>query len=99
MLNGWFVLLGDAFFNGSIVLASFAAKLGAANWVIGLLPALLNAGSMVPQVFIASYVARLPVKVALYRRVALLRVASLGIVALGGFFWATGPTYCCGYLC
>lgn len=85
MLNGWFVLLGDAFFNGSIVLASFAAKLGAPNWVIGLLPSLLNAGSMVPQVFIASYVARLPVKVALYRRMALLRVASLGLVALGGF--------------
>ncbi len=85
MLNGWFVLLGDAFFNGSIVLASFAAKLGAPNWVIGLLPSLLNAGSMVPQVFIAPYVARLPVKVILYRRMALLRVASLGIVALGGF--------------
>ncbi|MBO1437520.1 MFS transporter [Meiothermus sp. CFH 77666] len=85
MLNGWFVLLGDAFFNGSIVLASFAAKLGAPNWVIGLLPSLLNAGSMVPQVFIAPYVARLPVKVVLYRRMALLRVASLGLVALGGF--------------
>lgn len=91
MLNGWFVLLGDAFFNGSIVLASFAAKLGAANWVIGLMPALLNAGSMVPQVFIAPYVARLPVKVVLYRQMALLRVASLGIVALGGFFLGQRP--------
>ncbi|MCS7067528.1 MAG: MFS transporter [Meiothermus sp.] len=91
MLNGWFVLLGDAFFNGSIVLASFAAKLGAPNWVIGLLPALLNAGSMVPQVFIAPYVARLPVKVTLYRRMALLRVASLGLVALGGFALAQRP--------
>ncbi len=91
MLNGWFVLLGDAFFNGSIVLASFAAKLGAPNWVIGLLPSLLNAGSMVPQVFIAPYVARLPVKVALYRRMALLRVASLGLVALGGFVLGQRP--------
>jgi len=91
MLNGWFVLLGDAFFNGSIVLASFAAKLGAANWVIGLLPALLNAGSMVPQVFIAPYVARLPVKVTLYRQMALLRIGSLGIVALGGFFLGHWP--------
>ncbi|GIW32919.1 MAG: MFS transporter [Meiothermus sp.] len=91
MLNGWFVLLGDAFFNGSIVLASFAAKLGAANWVIGLMPALLNAGSMVPQVFIAPYVARLPVKVVLYRQMALLRIASLGIVALGGFVLGQRP--------
>lgn len=91
MLNGWFVLLGDAFFNGSIVLASFAAKLGAANWAIGLMPALLNAGSMVPQVFVAPYVARLPIKVTLYRRMALLRVASLGVVALGGFFLGRHP--------
>jgi MFS family permease len=91
MLNGWLVLLGDAFFNGSIVLASFAAKLGAANWVVGLLPALLTAGSMVPQVFLASYVARLPVKVVLYRRMAMLRVASLGLVALGGFFLGHKP--------
>jgi len=37
MLNGWFVLLCDAFF-GSTVLASFTPKLGAANWVIGLMP-------------------------------------------------------------
>jgi MFS family permease len=91
MLNGWFVLLGDAFFNGSIVLASFAAKLGAANWAIGLMPALLNAGSMVPQVFVAPYVARLPVKVHLYRRMAALRIASLGIVALGGFTLGQHP--------
>lgn len=91
MLNGWFVLLGDAFLNGSIVLASFAAKLGAANWAIGLMPALLNAGSMVPQVFIAPYVARLPVKVDLYRRMALLRVASLSIVVVGGFVLGHRP--------
>lgn len=86
MLNGWFVFLGDAFFNGSIVLASFAAKLGAPNVIIGLLPALLVAGSMVPQVFIAPYVARLPRKVDLYRRVAWFRVSSLGLVALAAFF-------------
>jgi len=88
MLNGWFVFLGDAFFNGSIVLASFAAKLGASNVVIGFLPALLVAGSMVPQVFVAPYVASLPRKVELYRRVAWLRVGSLGLVALASFMLA-----------
>jgi hypothetical protein len=86
MLNGWLVFLGDAFFNGSIVLASFAAKLGAANWIIGLFPALLNAGSMVPQMFIAPYVMRMPIKLVLYRRMATLRVASLALIALSGFF-------------
>ena len=82
MLNGWFVFLGDAFFNASIVLSSFAAKLGAPNAVIGLLPALLSAGSMIPQAFVAPYVARMPVKVVLYRRVAVLRVSSLAFIDL-----------------
>jgi MFS family permease len=91
MLNGWFVFLGDAFFNASIVLSSFAAKLGAPNAVIGLLPALLGAGSMIPQVFVAPYVARLPVKVALYRRVAVLRVSSLAFIALASFVLGQRP--------
>lgn len=91
MLNGWFVFLGDAFFNASIVLSSFAAKLGAPNSVIGLLPALLGAGSMIPQVFVAPYVARMPVKVVLYRRVAVLRVSSLAFIALASFVLGHRP--------
>lgn len=85
MVNGWFALSGDAFFNGGIVLASFAAKLGAPNTVVGLLPSLLGAGSMVPQLFVAPYVARLPRKLELYRRVAWLRMGSLGLVVLATF--------------
>ncbi|MER3444690.1 MAG: MFS transporter [Meiothermus sp.] len=91
MLNGWFVFLGDAFFNASIVLSSFAAKLGAPNAVIGLLPALLSAGSMIPQAFVAPYVARMPVKVVLYRRVAVLRVSSLAFIALASFVLGNRP--------
>lgn len=85
MINGWFAILGDSFFNGSIVLASFAAKLGVANWAIGLMPALIGAGSMVPQAFVAPYVARLPVKMVLYRRMAVARVGSLALIALAAF--------------
>jgi MFS family permease len=91
MLNGWFVSIGDAFYNASIVLSSFAAKLGAPNTLIGLLPALLNAGSMIPQAFVAPYVARLPRKVVLYRRVAVIRVASLGLIALSAFVLGEYP--------
>ncbi|MCL4454310.1 MAG: MFS transporter, partial [Deinococcus sp.] len=91
VLNGWLVFIGDAFFNPSIVLASFAAKLGVANAVIGLLPALLQAGSMIPQAFLAPYVAKLPVKVVLYRRVAALRVASLALIALSAFVFGDRP--------
>ncbi|WP_276958019.1 MFS transporter [Allomeiothermus silvanus] len=91
VLNGWFVALGDAFFNATIVLSSFAAKLGAPNWIIGLLPSLLNAGALVPQAFIAPYVARLPVKVTLYRRVALLRISGLALIAASSFLFGHRP--------
>ena len=91
MLNGWFVILGDAFFNGSIVLASFAAKLGVANWAIGLMPALLGAGSMLPQAFAAGYVSKLPVKLVLYRRMAAARVSSLALVAIAAYLLGGYP--------
>lgn len=51
VLNGWLVWLGDTFLNPNIVLTSFAAKLGAPGALIGLLPALLQAGGMIPQAF------------------------------------------------
>ncbi|MCL6525922.1 MAG: MFS transporter [Thermaceae bacterium] len=91
MINGWLASLGDAFFNGSIVLASFAAKLGAPNTIVGLLPALLGAGSMVPQVFVAPYVARLSRKIELYRRVAWLRAGSLWVVVVATFVLGQHP--------
>lgn len=91
LLNGFFVFLGDAFVNPSIVLASFAAKLGAANTVIGLMPALLQAGSMLPQAFLASYVSRLPVKVVLYRRMATFRLMGIAVMALSAFLFGSNP--------
>lgn len=91
MINGWLASLGDAFFNGGIVLASFAAKLGAPNTVVGLLPSLLGAGAMVPQVFVAPYVARLSRKIELYRRVAWLRAGSLWLVVVATFVLGQHP--------
>lgn len=91
VLNGLFAYLGDALLNPSIVITSFAAKLGAANVVIGLLPALMQAGSLLPQVFLASYVARLPRKVVLYRNMATLRISGLVVMALSAFLLGGNP--------
>jgi len=93
MINGWLASLGDAFFNGGIVLASFAAKLGAPNTVVGLLPSLLGAGSMVPQVFVVPYVSRLPRKLELYQRVAWLRAGSLWLVVVATFLLGQHPQW------
>jgi MFS family permease len=92
VVNGWLVFLGDAFLNANIVLAGFAARLGAPGPLIGLLPALLQAGGMVPQAFLAPYVARLPRKVVLYRRVAALRLSGIVLMALSAFLLGPWPS-------
>ncbi len=96
MLNGWLVFLGDAFLNVNIVLAGFAARLGAPGPLIGLLPALLQAGGLLPQAFLAPYVARLPRKIVLYRRVALLRFSGIVLMALSAFFLGPWPSWLLG---
>ncbi|WP_038058473.1 MFS transporter [Thermus amyloliquefaciens] len=91
VVNGWLVWLGDTFLHPNIVLTSFAAKLGAPGALIGLLPALLQAGGMVPQAFLAPYVARFPRKIVLYRKVAALRLLGVVLMALSAFFLGAWP--------
>lgn len=91
MVNGWLVWLGDTLLNPNIVLSGFAAKLGAPGALIGLLPALLQAGGMIPQVFLAPYVARLPRKIVLYRRVAVLRLLGVLLMALSALLLGPWP--------
>ncbi|GAB5603010.1 MFS transporter [Thermus sp. FJN-A] len=92
VVNGWLVWLGDTFLNPNIVLAGFAARLGAPGALIGLLPALLQAGGMVPQAFLAPWVARLPRKIVLYRRVAALRLSGVLLMALSAFLFGPNPS-------
>lgn len=55
-------LLGDSFLSASTILPVFASKLTDSPLVIGLIPALLNAGWFLPQFFMTSLVARQPRK-------------------------------------
>ncbi|MEN2981262.1 MAG: MFS transporter [Thermus sp.] len=91
VVNGWLVWLGDTFLNPNIVLSGFAAKLGAPGALIGLLPALLQAGGMIPQAFLAPYVARFPRKIVLYRQVAALRLLGVVLMALSAFLLGPWP--------
>ncbi len=91
VVNGWLVWLGEAFLNPYIVLTSFAAQLGAPGPLIGLLPALLLAGGMLPQAFLVPWVAWLPEKLPLYRRVAFWRLFGLLLMALSAFLLGPWP--------
>jgi predicted MFS family arabinose efflux permease len=92
VLNGWFVSLGDGFFNQSIVLSSFAAALGANNTVIGALPAITVGGWLLPQLLVASKIRHLPRKVVVYQRTASARTASLAFIVISSLVFANNHT-------
>jgi hypothetical protein len=94
VLNGWLVASGDGFFNVTVVLSGFAARLGASNTVIGLLPAIAQGGWMLPQILVATRVRALPYKLPVYRSAAGIRTASyLAMVLVTAFLWQT-PALC-----
>ncbi|TSA87370.1 MFS transporter [Deinococcus detaillensis] len=94
IVNGFLASTGDGFFNASVVLAGFAARLGASNAVIGLLPAIAQGGWMLPQILVAAKVRALPYKLPVYRSSASVRIGSyLAMVLITAFLWES-PALC-----
>ncbi|MBZ9711661.1 MFS transporter [Deinococcus multiflagellatus] len=92
--NGWAVFLGDGFLSVSVVVTAFAAKLGAPNWVIGLLPAIAAGGWMLPQLLVAARVRALPHKLPVYRSAALVRTATYVAMVLTAALLSHQPALC-----
>ena len=94
ILNGWAVFTGDGFLNVSVVVSGFAARLGAPNWVIGLLPAIAAGGWMLPQLLVAARVRALPYKLPVYRSAAGLRAGAYVAMVLIAALLADRPALC-----
>lgn len=94
LLNGWAVFTGDGFMNVTVVVAGFASRLGAPNWVIGLLPSIAAGGWMLPQLLVAARVRPLPYKLPVYRSAALLRTGSYLAMVLVAALLADRPALC-----
>ena len=92
--NGWLVSVGDGFLSVTVVLAGFAARLGASNAVIGLLPAIAMGGWMLPQILVAARVRALPYKLPVYRSAALIRAMSYVAMVLVAALLAGNPSLC-----
>ena len=91
-LNGCGVSIGDGFMNVTVVMAGFAARLGAPNWVIGLLPAIAGGGWMLPQLLVAARVRGLPYKLPVYRSAAFVRAATYVAMVLIAAAFAMRPS-------
>ncbi|MFC5847778.1 MFS transporter [Deinococcus petrolearius] len=94
ILNGWAVFTGDGFLNVSVVVSGFAARLGAPNWVIGLLPAIAGGGWMLPQLLVAARVRSAPYKLPVYRSAAFVRAATYVAMVLIAALLADRPSLC-----
>ena len=93
-LNGCGVSIGDGFMNVTVVMAGFAARLGAPNWVIGLLPAIAGGGWMLPQLLVAARVRPLAYKLPVYRSAAFVRTSMYIVMVLVTAFLAHQPALC-----
>lgn len=94
ILNGWLVFLGDGFLSVSVVVTGFAARLGAPNAVIGLLPAIAAGGWMLPQLLVAARVRSLPYKLPVYRSAALVRMLTYLAMVVIAATLAGQPALC-----
>ena len=92
--NGWLASTGDGFLSVTVVVAGFAARLGASNAMIGLLPAIAQGGWMLPQLLVAARVRSLPYKLPTYRSAALLRTVSYTAMVLAAALLAGHPGLC-----
>jgi hypothetical protein len=71
-LDGIFWMLGESFVSVSAILPVFASTLTQSPILIGLVPALINAGWFIPQLLTAGHVKRLPQKFPFAKRMAIL---------------------------
>nr|WP_309571506.1 MFS transporter [Deinococcus sp.] len=94
ILNGWGASLGDGFLNVPVVVAGFASRLGAPNWVIGLLPSIAAGGWMLPQLLVAARVRALPYKLPVYRSAAGVRTGAYLAMMLVAALLADRPALC-----
>jgi len=71
-MDGIFWLFGESFVSVNTILPVFAASLTDSPLIIGLVPALINAGWFIPQLLMAGYVQRLSRKMPFARLMAIV---------------------------
>ncbi len=80
--NGALFGLAETLTDPSLVLVAFVAALGGSPLVVGLAAPIRNAGWYLPQLLISGKVQSAPRKLPIYARIAVLRLAAWGVIAL-----------------
>lgn len=89
--NGIIYGLADSLIAPSFVLALFVNRLGAPNVLVGLIPAILSGGGLLPQLLVATRVQGQPRVMHWYRRTSFVRASALALLTLSTFLLAGSP--------
>jgi MFS family permease len=86
VLNGAEWQLSEVLIDASLVLTWFVSLLTSSNFLIGLIGPIRNGGWLLPQLLVSGYLRRQKRKLPLYRKVGIVRSASLGLLAASTFY-------------
>jgi hypothetical protein len=85
VLNGLWFTVADRLMDPTLVLAAFVSALTPSPLWLGLLIPLADGGWFLPQFWLTGYLQSQPLKIVLYRRVALVRVGLWTVMAIAPF--------------
>jgi len=80
--NGIFFILADSLTDPTLVLVSFLSLMTDSPFLLGLIVPIQSAGWALPQIFVSGRLQAWPVKLNLYRRTSLVRIAAWLMLAL-----------------
>ena len=86
VLNGLWFTVADRLMDPTLVLAAFVSTLTPSPLWLGLLIPITDGGWFLPQFLLSGYLQSQPLKLALYRRVAVVRVGLWLLLAAAPFF-------------
>lgn len=81
VLNGAVYQTGEGCIDGNTVIPLFLSRLTTSNALIGVASSLSDMGWLLPQVFMVPWAARFTRQIVLYRRAAMVRGATLAVLA------------------
>jgi hypothetical protein len=82
VLNGVLYIIGDTLMDPTLVIAAFLSQLTSNDLLIGIIIPIRDGLWAIPQLWMSGYIQTLATKISLFRKVSIVRIICLGLIAL-----------------
>ena len=82
VLNGVLYIIGDTLLDPTLVIAVFLSQLSSSDLLIGIILPIRDGLWAIPQLWMSGYIQTLSRKLTLFRRVSVVRIICLGLIAV-----------------